>query len=249
MELAPYWEAVRAQCVQSGVALEKHEPERGREQHEVALSPQRDAHEAVRQANAVKRILAEAAEAHGMQADFAAMPFTDRPGSGLHVHVHMEDRQGQNVFFKRDDEISTPLQHAIGGLLATLPEAMVVFAPHESSYARFQPGGTAPTTISWGANNRTVAIRLPDIGAPHRHIEHRVAGADAETGRVIAAVLAGMLCGLHEQSQPGAQIYGDASLAMYALAALPQSLAEARRCAAQSGLLVRYGFAALMQGG
>ena len=46
--------------------------------------------------------------------------------------------------------------------------SMIAFAPHENSYARFTPRGQTPTTISWGANNRTVAVRLPDTGTHYR---------------------------------------------------------------------------------
>lgn len=187
----------------------KIEQERGENQWEVALAPAH-AEEAVRQGEALKAALAP-------YADFRAKPYADQPGSGLHVHVHLEDAAGGNVFFKRDEEISDALKWSIGGLLATMRENMPVFAPTPESRARFVAGGTAPTTVSWGANNRTCAIRLPDAGAPHRHIEHRVAGADADIRAVVEAILAGMHYGLANRCEPGAQTYGEAWREEYGL--------------------------------
>lgn len=185
--------------------------ERGENQWEVSLHPQRDVSLLIQQTETLKASLI----AQG--ADFSAKPFPDRPGSGLHIHVHLEDASGANVYYKKDAEISDALKWSISGLLATMRDYLPVFVPTESSRARFQPGGNAPTTISWGANNRTVAVRLPDIGAPRRHIEHRVAGADADIGKVVEAVLAGIAYGLEHRSDPGPQTYGDASDAQYAL--------------------------------
>jgi glutamine synthetase len=188
----------------------KLEKERGENQYEVAFapaSPEKTAADLV--------TFKTAAEALG--ADFSAKPFADQPGSGLHIHIHLADKDGKNVFYKDDDAISDGLKYAIGGLLAALPKSMPIFAPNPESHARFQPGGNAPTTVSWGANNRTVAMRLPDKPHDNKHIEHRVAGADADPHAVIAAILEAIHDGLARQLDPGPQIYGDASLEMYKL--------------------------------
>ncbi len=98
---------------------------------------------------------------------------------------------------------------------------MAIFAPSPESYARFVAGSNAPLTVSWGANNRTTAIRLPDSAHDNKRIEHRVAGADADPEHVIAAILKGLYSGLKNRVDPGPQIYGDASLPMYGLQAFP----------------------------
>lgn len=188
----------------------KFEKERGINQYEVAFAP------ATPEKTAAD-LVAFKESAQQLGADFSAKPFTDQPGSGLHIHVHLQDANGKNVFHKNDDAISDPLKYAIGGLLAALPKSMPIFAPNPESRARFQPGGNAPTTVSWGANNRTVAIRLPDKPHDNKHIEHRVAGADADPHAVIAAILEAIHDGLTRKLDPGTQIYGDASLEMYKL--------------------------------
>lgn len=216
------------QCANANILLLKWEKEKGEAQYEVALSPMRSVVECIDQTNALKQALERAALAAGAEVNFAARPYPAQPGSGLHVHVHLENEAGQSVYFKRDEQMSDELRWSIGGLLATMREMMIYFAPNEDSYARFTPGSNAPTTVSWGANNRTTAIRLPDIGAPHRHIEHRVAGADAKVENVIKAILKGIIDGLQREIEPAAQVYGDASLEMYDLPKLPVSLEEAQ---------------------
>jgi glutamine synthetase len=206
-----FWQAVNA-----AVPLEKYEKERGREQFEIALAPAYP-EKTVSDLTALKSIIAKEAGTHGMRADFSAKPLADQPGSGFHVHIHLEDANGKNVFYKDDNGISDALKYSIGGLLADVTKSMPIFAPNAQSYVRFVPGGNAPTTISWGANNRTVAVRLPDKPHDKKHIEHRVAGADADSHAVIAAILEAVYDGLTRKLDPGPQIYGDASLEMYGL--------------------------------
>jgi glutamine synthetase len=210
--LAAFWQAVK----KSASPLFKTEKERGYLQHEVALMPafaEKAAEDAIR----VKQVIADAANANGMRADFSAKPFADQPGNGLHVHVHLQDVRGANVYTKDDNHISDALKFSIGGLMAKLKESMPVFAPTAASRARFVTGSNAPLTVSWGANNRTVAIRLPDSMPENKRIEHRVAGSDADPEQVILAILKAIHYGLTAKLDPGSQIYGDASLPMYNL--------------------------------
>lgn len=173
---------------------------------------------AVQDALGLKDIVGKAATLNGMKADFSAKPFTNQPGNGLHVHVHLADADGQNVFYKDDATMSDALKFSIGGLLHWMPEHMKIFVPTEESRMRFQYAGDhTPTTVSWGANNRTCAIRLPDNHSHTKHIEHRVSGADADPKAVIEAILEAIHWGLTNKADPGAQIHGDAKLDMYKL--------------------------------
>lgn len=215
-----FWQEVCA-----AVPLQKYEKERGREQFEVALSPDTP-QKTAGDLNTLKSVIAETATRHGLAADFSAGPFPDRPGNGMHIHLHLQDVNGRNVFYKDDARISDALKWSIGGLLAWLPETMPVFAPYPESYARFSDKQNVPTTASWGANNRTVAVRLPDAPHDNKRIEHRVAGSDADPHRVVAVILAAVHYGLKNQCDPGAQIYGDASQPQYALPPLPRTLEE-----------------------
>jgi glutamine synthetase len=64
----------------------------------------------------------------------------------------------------------------------------------------------APT---WGVNNRTVSLRVPAGPPASRHIEHRVAGADANPYLALAALLAGVHHGLTQKIDPGPPVQGD----------------------------------------
>jgi glutamine synthetase len=141
-----------------------------------------------------------------MQATFMAKPFADLAASGLHVHVSLIDPDGDNRF-ARDQ---AALHHAIGGLQATMAEAMLLFAPNANSYRRLRPLSYAPTAPTWGRNNRTVALRVPSGPTAARRIEHRVAGADANPYLALAAVLAGIHHGLSIRLEPDAPVTGNA---------------------------------------
>lgn len=221
------YSVIAENAAKAGIGIANIEAERGQGQHEISLLPLRNPLETAADHAQLLAIIRSAAELFGFTADFTAKPLADQPGSGLHVHVHLENSEGESQFYKRDDVISEMLKYSIGGLLAWMPASIAICAPHAASYARFVAGGNSPTTISWGANNRTVAIRLPDAAPNHKHIEHRVAGADADAGRVLAIMLAAMHYGIANKCEPAAQIYGDASLDMYGLPKFPASREEA----------------------
>lgn len=216
-ELDVFWREVRACCESACIAIFSIEKEKGLEQHEISLTPLRDIEKIISDTEQLKVIVSEIAAIHDMRADFSAKPVADEPGSGLHVHVHLEDGAGTNIYTKQGEEMSEALAHSIAGLLANMQKDMAIFAPTQASRARFVAGSNAPLTLSWGANNRTCALRLPDTGTEFRRIEHRVSGADADVGAVVRAVLKGITHGMEHKLMPPPQIYGDASLAMYGL--------------------------------
>jgi glutamine synthetase len=86
---------------------------------------------------------------------------------------------------------------------------MAVFAPHANSYRRFRAMSYAPVAPTWGVNNRSVSLRVPAGPPASRHVEHRVAGADANPYLVAAVVLAGMLRGIEQELDPGPPVEGN----------------------------------------
>jgi len=220
-------EIIRDSCAKSGIKLASAEQERGVEQYEIALMPSPDKTLIAADTERFKFLITEKFAGYGVKADFSAKPLPNQPGSGLHVHVHVEDAGGRNLFFRDGDGWSADLLHAIGGLLELMNPCMTIFAPYEASYLRFTSKSNAPTTVSWGTNNRTVAIRLPDRSMNNKHIEHRVAGSDADVVKVIEAILFGIEYGISGKCNPGEPIYGDASLPQYACMPLAGNLMEA----------------------
>jgi glutamine synthetase len=158
----------------------------------------------------LKRIVRAQARVHGVTACFMAKPIAEYAGSGMHFHVSLPDAQGRNLF--SDPEPGTwaaPLLHALGGLRATMGESMLVFAPHLNSWRRFANQSYAPVSTSWGVNNRSVALRIPEGPSGSRRIEHRPSGVDANPYLVAATILAGLRRGLADQTDPGPETRGN----------------------------------------
>lgn len=237
-DLEKFWQEVKSACDKSGIEIFKIEKERGREQHEVSLAPNVP-EKIARDTDLLKNIISNAAKKYSLTASFEAKPLADDPGSGLHIHIHLEDANKKNQFIKSDANISDTLKHALGGLLLWMPDTMPIFAPKEESYKRFVPGSNAPLTVSWGANNRTTALRLPDSAHDNKRIEHRVAGADADVSQVIYTILCAMHYGLATHAQPDGQVYGDASLDMYNKPIFSKNLQAANKRMKQSIFPIR----------
>jgi glutamine synthetase len=197
--------AARAQGIPAETLMSEYAPG----QFEITLTHRDDALRAVDEAVMLKRLLRGIAARHGLLVTFMAKPFVDLAGSGMHLHVSLADGSGQNLFAS-DDAAGTPLlRHAIGGLKSTMAESLLVFAPNGNSYRRFRSQSYAPVAANWGVNNRSVSLRIP-VGPPaSRHVEHRIAGADANPYLAAATVLAGIERGIEERLDPGPPIIGN----------------------------------------
>jgi glutamine synthetase len=210
--------ACRAQQVPSTTALAEYGPG----QFEVNLAHSPDPLLACDQAMRFRRIVKCVARRHGMDATFLAKPYADMAGSGLHVHVSLNDEQGRNVFASEDPLGSQSLQHAAAGLLSTMADGMALFAPLANSWRRFRADAYVPLTADWSINNRGAALRVPVSNAANRRLEHRVAGAEANPYLVVSWILGGILKGLEEARAPQAPLTGNAYHGNHALgAALP----------------------------
>lgn len=170
--------------------------EYGPGQFEVNFHHTADALAAADDALYFRRLVRGVARKHGMGATFMAKPYADYPGNGMHVHVSIVDKDGNNVFDEGGEEPSELLRQAVAGTLDTMDDVQAIFAPHMNSFRRFQKNSFAPHTPDWGIDNRAAAVRLPEVAGPGARLEHRIAGADANPYLVITAVLGGILYGL-----------------------------------------------------
>jgi glutamine synthetase len=197
--------ACRTQRVPSTTALAEYGPG----QFEVNLQHCDDALLACDQAARFKRIVKCVARHHGMDATFLPKPYADMAGSGLHVHVSLNDAAGTNVFASDHPLGSALMRHAAAGLLSTMAEGMAIFAPLANSWRRFRPESYVPLTADWSVNNRGAALRVPVSDAANRRLEHRVAGAEANPYLVMTWILGGILKGLQERHLPRAPLEGN----------------------------------------
>lgn len=208
-DLAPLFADVHAAAKAQGLPAETLMAEYAPGQFEITLHHRADALRAVDEAILFKRVLRGVARRHGCIATFMAKPFAERAGSGLHVHVSLAGNEGANLFGAEDPAGTPLLRQAIGGLAATAAESFLVFAPNANSYRRYRSLSYAPVAPTWGVNNRTVSLRVPAGPPASRHVEHRIAGADANLYLTVATVLAGMDKGIDERLDPGAPVAGN----------------------------------------
>ncbi len=89
-------------------------------------------------------------------------------------------------------------EHFLAGQLAALRELALCYAPNINSYKRYVPGSFAPTSVRWGPDNRTCALRLVGHGQSLR-VENRVPGGDVNPYLAVAAMIAAGLHGIDHE--------------------------------------------------
>ncbi|MDG4894390.1 glutamine synthetase family protein [Mesorhizobium sp. WSM4976] len=198
--------AAQAQGIPAETVISEYAPG----QYELTLNYRKDVMRAADDLIMLKRLVRAQARRHGVTACFMAKPIEAYAGSGMHFHVSLQDDAGKNVFTEAAGEKWSPkLLNALGGLIHTMAESMLVFAPHANSWRRFVSQSYAPVAPTWGVNNRSVALRVPAGDARNRRIEHRPSGVDANPYLVAATVLAGIVKGLDEGLDPGPETTGN----------------------------------------
>ena len=186
-----------------------------------------------------KRTVREAAIRHNMYATFMAKPMENEPGSAMHIHMSLKDRQtGKNVFSNPDGSPSEAFLHAIGGMQKYLPQVIALFAPFVNSYRRLVRFNAAPINVQWGYDNRTCGIRVPYSKPEARRIENRLPGVDCNPYIALAATLACAYLGLTEKCQPSEPQTGDAYGLPFAFArGLDEAIGLLRQCTPVASVL------------
>lgn len=146
-----------------------------------------------------KTSVKEIAYKHGIMATFMAKISENLPGCGGHVHQSIwNNDSSKNLFYdeNKPKNISEIMKSYIAGQLLVLPQILPMIAPTVNSFKRLVEGAWAPTTITWGIDNRTVALRALPAGAKSTRLETRIIGADTNPYLAIAASLAAGLYGI-----------------------------------------------------
>jgi glutamine synthetase len=141
----------------------------------------------------------EIAYRHGIVATFMAKISEELPGCGGHIHQSLWDKeQKNNLFFdaKKEYQMSELMRSFLAGQLLCLPEILPMIAPTVNSYKRLVEGAWAPTTLTWGIDNRTVALRALPAGEKACRLETRIVGSDTNPYLAISACLAAGLYGI-----------------------------------------------------
>ncbi|ANJ58479.1 glutamine synthetase [Pseudomonas silesiensis] len=207
-QIEPFLGDLYAACKAQGIPVRTAISEYAPGQVEITLE-HGPALQAMDQAVRYKRLVKGIAHAHGMRACFMAKPFDDLAGTGMHMHVSLADAAGNNLFASEDKAGTPLLRQAVGGMLESLLDSLLLFCPNANSYRRFQANSYAPLAPTWGVDNRTVSLRVPGGPAYTRHVEHRICGADANPYLAAAAILAGCHRGIQQRLDPGAPVEGN----------------------------------------
>jgi glutamine synthetase len=209
------------------VPLEGLHTETGPGVYEAAIA-YADILEAADRAVLFKTAVKEIAYRHGIMATFMAKISENLPGCGGHIHQSLWHK-GDNVFYNEKEEqgISDVMKQYIAGQLHCLPHILPLFAPTINSYKRLVEGAWAPTTLTWGIDNRTVALRVLPGSKKSCRLETRVIGADVNPYLAMAGCLASGLYGIKnklELKQPATTGNGYLD---FSNGTLPRTLEEA----------------------
>ncbi|MGC4787762.1 glutamine synthetase family protein [Micromonospora sp. DT178] len=204
----PLLRRIRREMAGAGLTPESAKGECNLGQHEIAFRYDEavacaDHH--VIYKNGAKEIAAQ----EGMSITFMAKP-NAREGNSCHIHFSLRDADGRSAMLGDGPaHLSTTGQRVLAGLLATMREFSLLFAPNINSYKRYQLGSFAPTALRWGTDNRTCALRLVGHGQGMR-VENRVPGADVNPYLAIAALVAGAVHGIERELELGEECTGNA---------------------------------------
>src|ERR1051326_4276714 len=225
----PYFTDLFESLKKFNVPLEGLHTETGPGTYEAAIV-YADISEAADRAILFKTAVKEIAYKHGIVATFMAKINENLPGCGGHVHQSLWDKAGKkNLFYNEKDKmkLSELAKNYIAGQLHCLPQILPLFAPTINSYKRLVEGAWAPTTLTWGADNRTVALRVLANNSKACRLETRVIGSDVNPYLAMAGCLAAGLYGIKNKLKLKQPVTVGNGYKDYSNGVLPSTLIEA----------------------
>lgn len=152
------------------------------------------------------------AQKNDLMATFMAKWSPDYPGQSGHIHLSLQGKDGEGLFFDegKENNFSDAMRYFIGGQQKLMPEFLAMIAPTINSYTRMIPGFWAPTEASWGIENRTTALRAIPGSDKSQRVEYRIAAADINPHIAIAAALGSGLWGIENKIEPTTAVVGNA---------------------------------------
>jgi glutamine synthetase len=219
-----YLGPIRRGMMGAGIPVEFSKGEAWYGQHEVNFR-YADAVTSADRHTIYKNGVKEIAFLNEISASFMAKPSEEDIGSSCHIHQSLVDEDGKSVFVDDNGEETDTFRHFLGGMRNHIRELALFVAPAINSYKRYAAESWAPTSVSWGRDNRTCGFRIVGHGQSRR-VECRIPGADANPYLAFAALLAAGLDGIENETDPGPELKGNAYEAGEA-EAFPASLREA----------------------
>lgn len=186
--------------------------------------------EAADQAALFKLGVKEIALHHNIIASFMAKWNAGLPGCGGHIHVSLVDQNDKELLHYAENEPFNGIsENFLSGILEGSIPLFPLYAPIVNSYKRFIEGSWAATSLCWGFQNRTTAVRIIPAKVGKCHVEMRIPGADVNPYLAIYALLASGLYGIREKLQLKLKEQKGSAYVSTQNAPLPKSLEEAVR--------------------
>ncbi len=189
-----------------------------------------EALEAADRAALFKTFVKVLAQRRGLMATFMAKWSQQLPGQSGHLHVSLARQDGASAFYdeKQPHTMSEEMRWFVGGQQALMPELLAMVAATVNSYSRLVPGYWAPTSATWGVENRTCALRVIQGGPKAQRVEYRIAAADINPYLALAVAIGSGLWGIEHRTEPDEPITGNAyEKKLPAKRQLPRTLTEA----------------------
>jgi glutamine synthetase len=231
--IEPLLRDIRLSMAKAGMTVESAKGECNPGQHEIAFL-YKDALTTCDQHVVYKTGAKEIAAAHGCSLTFMAKP-NEAEGNSCHIHLSFRDVSGRPVMSGDGPYgLSETGGQIIAGLLDGLRELTLLFAPNINSYKRYAEGSFAPTTVAWGEDNRTCALRL--VGhEPSLRVECRVPGGDVNPYLAVSGLVAAALRGVEQELPLPPPVTGNA-YGLDGVAQVPRTLDEAAALWSSSAL-------------
>ncbi len=227
------------------VELEKAHVEGGHGQLEFDVSHHsglKPADDMVYFKDAVKAV----ARNYGYIASFMPKIGNDWWGTGMHLHMSLWNKSGQNNLFsdKKDKlGLSKLAYHFIGGILHHLSALTAIACPSVNSYKRLLQGKWNADAQVYGAGVRGAAVRIPDERGKATRIECRFPDGSCNPYLALGAILACGLEGIERKLDPGEPLAFDLSflsdreIREEGFVLMPRSLREAASALEKDDLL------------
>ncbi|MCR5655958.1 MAG: type I glutamate--ammonia ligase [Butyrivibrio sp.] len=150
------------------------------------------------------------AKRHGLYATFMPKPKEGVNGSGMHINIMCEDKEGNDIF-RDGDGLSETAKQFIAGVLKHIQGMTLVTNPLVNSYKRLVPGYDAPINVSWTSSptNHSALIRIPSMNKSDARVEIRNPDAACNPYLALALILAAGLDGISNKMTPQDELQED----------------------------------------
>lgn len=191
----------------AGVEPETFISEYGPHQYEVTCKPTYGVAVADRAVN-VREITRDIARQMNRHVSFTPQPAINTVGSGVHLHLSLQDMNGQPVLYdaSRRYGLSVLGEHWAAGVIRHLPALCALTAPTPVSYLRLKPHRFSAAYACLGYRNREAALRIsPTVSLGDKpvseqyNLEFRPLDATACPHLAMAAILSAGRLGIEQK--------------------------------------------------